>query len=104
MIAGGLYYIVNGPDGFNTPVQGFVVDANTLKIVSTFRPGTSELSNPHDVSVSPNGESVFVVQLDPHRAWKFVPKGLSNLKYVIIWSGLATLLLTMVLCSRWKNF
>lgn len=82
MIAGGLYYIVNGPafTQSSTPVQGFVVDANTLKVLSTFRPGSAELSNPHDIAVSPDGEKVFVVQLDPHRAWKFVPKGISLVK------------------------
>ncbi|KAK3914351.1 Peptidyl-alpha-hydroxyglycine alpha-amidating lyase 1 [Frankliniella fusca] len=73
--AKGLFYIVNGPFDESQQVKGFVVDVNTRKILSTFQTGSSQLSDPHDVAVSPDGESVFVVQLDPHRAWKFVSKG-----------------------------
>lgn len=77
---GGLFYIVNGPPfgAGNVPVQGIIVDASSLNIVSTFQPGSSALSNPHDVAVSPDGESVYVVELDPYRVWKFVHKGGEN--------------------------
>ncbi|KAE8748223.1 hypothetical protein FOCC_FOCC005062 [Frankliniella occidentalis] len=73
--AKGLFYIVNGPSTDTQQVKGFVVDANTRNIISTFQTGNTQLSNPHDVAVSPDGESVYVVQLDPHRVWKFVSKG-----------------------------
>lgn len=76
---GGLFFIVNGPSTLATPVQGFVVDARSLKIVSKFQAGSEQLSNPHDVAVSSDGESVYVVQLDPHRALKFVHKGSESL-------------------------
>lgn len=78
LFSGGLFYIVNGPSLNEIVVQGFVVDANTLNIVSTFQAGNAPLSNPHDVAVSPDGESVYVVQLDPHRALKFVHKGVMS--------------------------
>lgn len=82
---GGLFYIVNGPPlGYMQEpitVQGFVVDANNLKTVSTFQAGKSPLSMPHDIAVSPDGESVYVVQLDPFLALKFVHKGQFSKKY-----------------------
>lgn len=76
LITGGLFYLVNGPDATERAVQGFIVNANDLSIVSTFQAGDSQLSNPHDIAVSPDGESVYVVQLDPHRVLKFVHKGM----------------------------
>lgn len=81
---GGLFYLVNGPDETDRVVQGFVVNANDLSVVSTFQAGDAQLSNPHDIAVSPDGESVYVVQLDPHRVLKFVHKGAENSQKTVL--------------------
>lgn len=53
---------VNGPS--QKEVQGFVIPMNTRQIQSVFKPtGGSKFGNPHDVSVSPDGNDIYVVEI-----------------------------------------
>lgn len=66
---GGRLFVVNGrSSSLLIPVQGFVLDLNG-KILGNFGSG---LKTPHDVATSSNGSIVYVVEIGPNRAWKFV--------------------------------
>ncbi|CAH1393191.1 unnamed protein product [Nezara viridula] len=68
-IFGGRLFVVNGPSSSALiPVQGFVLSLNG-QILGNFGSG---LKNPHDVATSSNGSVVYVVEIGPNRAWKFV--------------------------------
>jgi NHL repeat len=65
---------VNGPDlyGKNLAIQGFVIGIASQQLVATFAPPSGTFSNPHDLAVSYDSNEVYVVELNPHRVWKFV--------------------------------
>ncbi|KAL1110520.1 hypothetical protein AAG570_008048 [Ranatra chinensis] len=70
--AKGMFFIINGPKlmGNSEPVCGHVVSAfDKFKIVARF--GLS-LKNPHNIAVSSDGKFVYVGELEPNMAWKFV--------------------------------
>lgn len=64
-------YAVNGPS--KAPVQGFIIPYNTRQISSVFKPtGSTPFGNPHDVSVTPDGNDIYVVEISqPYKVWKF---------------------------------
>ncbi len=67
-------YAVNGPDGGDGAVQGFVVNPRAKSkrevVAGTF--GESELTEPHDLLVTNDANEVFVAETNPDRLWKFV--------------------------------
>ncbi|XP_014246228.1 peptidyl-alpha-hydroxyglycine alpha-amidating lyase 1-like isoform X2 [Cimex lectularius] len=67
-VDGGAIYVVNGVDfGQNVPVQGFKLSMKG-ELLGSFGP----LTNPHDIAISNNGKNVYVVEISPFKAWKFV--------------------------------
>ncbi|KAJ2948204.1 hypothetical protein O0L34_g10014 [Tuta absoluta] len=77
-VNGGRLYVVNGPSPINpVPVRGYVIDFTTGKLVQTFAPD-GDFSNPHDVVTSPDGSRVYVAELSPYKAHKFVDDSLRN--------------------------
>lgn len=72
----GRLYVVNGPRLNNEQsyweVLGFVIDMKTKKIVSKFGPANGPFHNPHDIIVSPDGTEIYVAELDPYVAYKFL--------------------------------
>jgi DNA-binding beta-propeller fold protein YncE len=70
---GGLLFVVNGPEfrggGF---VSGFIISLVSKQVMEAFSPNGQGFSNPHDVAVNTDGSQVYVVELDPHKVWKFV--------------------------------
>lgn len=70
--------MVNGPmPGQEVAVRGYVVDFTSGRLIQTFAPDEG-LTNPHDVVVTADGSKVYVAELDPHRAYKFVDETLKN--------------------------
>lgn len=72
----GLLYGVTGPTGFLTP-QGFTIDLvederYSVDIIATWSPDDKGFDQPHDLTVSPDGEAVFVGEISPNVVWKFV--------------------------------
>lgn len=71
---GGLFYVLND---INANVvteilsEGIVVNATSLEIIGKFHPGDNEFSRPHDIAVSPDGSSVYVVELIKSHIRKF---------------------------------
>ncbi|XP_052747240.1 peptidyl-alpha-hydroxyglycine alpha-amidating lyase 1 isoform X2 [Bicyclus anynana] len=69
-VDGGRLYIVNGPRLSAVPSRGYVIDYASGRLVDTFA-AAGGFSSPHDVAVSPDGGSIYVAELDPHRVYKF---------------------------------
>ncbi|XP_045499781.1 peptidyl-alpha-hydroxyglycine alpha-amidating lyase 1-like isoform X1 [Colias croceus] len=74
-IQGGRLYLVNGPALTGIPVRGYVIEYTSGRLIQTFAPGDS-FRNPHDVAVSPDGSTVYVAELDPHKVYKFLDESL----------------------------
>ena len=71
VIAGGTLFAVNGPDS-PAKVQGFVIPLSTREVSSVFTPNGNPFSRPHDITVSKDGTSVYVVEIaTPYHVWKF---------------------------------
>lgn len=51
--------------------EGIVVNATSLEIIGKFHPEDKEFSRPHDMAVSPDGSSVYVVELIKSHIRKF---------------------------------
>ncbi|XP_033220274.1 peptidyl-alpha-hydroxyglycine alpha-amidating lyase 2-like [Belonocnema kinseyi] len=64
-------FLVNGPDGFNSPMRGFILDINTDQILSQFAP-KGGMARPHDIAVTADGREIFVVELDSNRVSRFI--------------------------------
>ncbi|RLU25558.1 hypothetical protein DMN91_001714 [Ooceraea biroi] len=67
-------YLVNGPDPFTInpiPVQGFVLDIYSGKLLSTFGPEEA-MNNPHDLYVTEDGSEIYVVELNNHKIYRFL--------------------------------
>lgn len=62
----GKFYTVNGKDR-NVPAKGFILNMSG-NIVGQFG---NNLKTPHDIAVSSTGSSVYVVEINPYKAWKF---------------------------------
>lgn len=76
---GGLFFMVNGPQ-FTTsePVNGLIMSMNNSAIVGRFYPDTSPqhtFSNPHELAVSADGDTIYVAELLPAKVHKFKRKG-----------------------------
>jgi DNA-binding beta-propeller fold protein YncE len=75
-VPGGRLYVVNGPySTVPVPVRGYVIDMTSGRLTGTFAPDGG-LHNPHDVVVSPDGSTAYVVELDPYKVHKFVDDSL----------------------------
>lgn len=70
----GQLFLVNGPSTKPHSASGFVIDMKTHAVISKFGP----FDNPHDIIVSPDGQEVYVAQLTPYKAFKFIGYSLSN--------------------------
>lgn len=71
---GGLFYVLNDINAnvvTETLSEGIVVNATSLEIIGKFHPGDNEFSRPHDIAVSPDGSSVYVVELIKSHIRKF---------------------------------
>lgn len=76
----GRFFAVNGRDiNGGVPVGGFVLTPSG-KIIGHFG---SNLNTPHDIAVSSNGSFVYVVEINPYKAWKYVIRS-SNLDSVVM--------------------
>jgi len=72
---GGLFYVLNDKNMdvvTETLAQGIVINASTLAIIGKFHPRDNEFSRPHNMAVSPDGSSVYVVELIRSHIRKFV--------------------------------
>ncbi|XP_026319691.1 peptidyl-alpha-hydroxyglycine alpha-amidating lyase 1-like isoform X2 [Hyposmocoma kahamanoa] len=77
-VRGGRLYIVNGPmPEQEVPVRGYVVDFRSGRLIQTFAPDQG-FANPHDVVASADGSKVYVAELNPYRAYKFIDETLKN--------------------------
>lgn len=56
----------------DTLAQGIVINATSLEVIGKFRPIDNEFSRPHDIAVSPDGSSAYVVELIRSHIRKFV--------------------------------
>ncbi|XP_046746356.1 peptidyl-alpha-hydroxyglycine alpha-amidating lyase 1-like isoform X2 [Diprion similis] len=63
-------YLVNNGALRYQQTRGFVVDLNNGSILSQFGPHPG-LQSPHDIAVSSNGAHIYIVELDPHKIYKF---------------------------------
>lgn len=75
LLLGGLFYVLNDKNMdvvTETLAQGIVVNATSLEMIGRFHPGENEFSRPHDMAVSPDGTSVYVVELIRSHIRKFV--------------------------------
>ncbi|XP_078484053.1 peptidyl-glycine alpha-amidating monooxygenase B [Ciona intestinalis] len=71
-VGDGLLYAVNGLDVTRVPVSGFTLDYKSGGLIGTWEPSSTEsLTSPHDVTVSPSGGEVYVVQLKNKKVYKF---------------------------------
>ncbi|XP_046618676.1 peptidyl-alpha-hydroxyglycine alpha-amidating lyase 1-like [Neodiprion virginianus] len=64
-----IYLVNNGALKFQES-RGFVIDINNGSILSQFGPHPS-LQTPHDIAVSSNEAHIYVVELNPHKIYKF---------------------------------
>lgn len=73
----GLFYVLNDKNMnvnlmTESLAQGIVINATSLEIIGRFHPKDNEFLRPHDMAVSPNGISVYVVELMRSHVRKFV--------------------------------
>ena len=71
--AGGQLHAVSGPEFSLNPwarkPTGYIVDMEAGQLTGTWNvPGG--LQNPHDVAVTEDGSTVYVVELNPFKVWK----------------------------------
>jgi len=74
--ANGKLHAVSGPDfnPFGVKPTGYIVDMETGNVDGTWQV-TGGLQNPHDVAVSPDGGTIYVVELSPFVVWKLTNGG-----------------------------
>lgn len=95
LFLGGLFYILNDKSVdivTETLAQGLVVNATSLEVIGRFHPRDIEFSRPHDMAVSPDGASVYVVELIRSHVRKF-ELGKYKLTVTIIFHTITSLLL-----------
>lgn len=66
----GSYLFTLSNASYQRPGVVTVYDIKTNKIAESF-PSSFGFSNPHDVAVSADGKSCYVVELNPYKVWKF---------------------------------
>lgn len=74
-VAGGLFYVLNDKNMdivTETLAQGIVINATSMEVIGQFHPKNNEFLRPHDMAVSPDGTSVYVVELIRSHIRKFV--------------------------------
>jgi len=74
-ILGGLFYVLNDKNMdivTETLAQGIVINATSMEVIGQFHPKNIEFLRPHDMAVSPDGTSVYVVELIRSHIRKFV--------------------------------
>ena len=63
-----------GPEPFSVlsgkHTQGYIIDINNGKVLSTFNGDGDGFQNPHDVAVSKDGDTVYEVELKPFKVFK----------------------------------
>ncbi|KAL3867131.1 hypothetical protein ACJMK2_044358 [Sinanodonta woodiana] len=80
---GGLIFAVNGPEfGSSTTVQGFTVDLNTGRLLSTWNVPAG-MKNPHDVTVDSINHRIYVGEINPNKVWKFEMQGYSSNQVIV---------------------
>ena len=81
--AGGQLHAVSGPEFSLNPwarkPTGYIVDMEAGQLTGTWNvPGG--LQNPHDVAVTEDGSTVYVVELNPFKVWKLSNGGSGQLQ------------------------
>nr|CAB3264641.1 peptidyl-glycine alpha-amidating monooxygenase A [Phallusia mammillata] len=67
-----LLFAVNGPPSNGVKTSGFSIRYETGDVLDSWEPSKSiDLSSPHDVAVSPDGNKLYVGQLSPHKVYQF---------------------------------
>jgi peptidylamidoglycolate lyase len=51
--------------------QGIVINATSLEVIGRFHPNENEFVRPHDIAISPDGTSVYIVELVRSHIRKF---------------------------------
>ena len=75
-VSGGKLHVVSGPEFAIFPKKptGYIIDMDSGSLSGTWNvPGG--LQNPHDVAVSSDGNTVYVVELNPFKVWKLTNGG-----------------------------
>uniref|UniRef100_T1IX66 Copper type II ascorbate-dependent monooxygenase C-terminal domain-containing protein n=1 Tax=Strigamia maritima TaxID=126957 RepID=T1IX66_STRMM len=83
---GGFLVAVNGPEDYRNTnnIQGFAIDINSRLPIGKIKPlNNHQLQNPHDIAVTNNGSTVYIVEIGPNRVWKFISKTASTLSPVV---------------------
>jgi len=62
-------FVVTGSMG-KTPSLGYLLSLRNGNVSLSFAP-TEKFTTAHDVAVSPDGGHVYVVEIDPHKLWRF---------------------------------
>ncbi|KAK0181352.1 hypothetical protein PV327_003644 [Microctonus hyperodae] len=68
---GNTIYAVNGPTSPMIPVRGFTMNPKTETIFGHWAPTTGSFTQPHAMTISPNGTELYVTEIGPNRIWKF---------------------------------
>ncbi|KAK3593802.1 hypothetical protein CHS0354_014344 [Potamilus streckersoni] len=80
---GGILFAVNGPEfGSSTTVQGFTVDLNTGRLLSTWNVPAG-MKNPHDVTVDSINHRIYVGEINPNKVWKFEMQRYSSNRVIV---------------------
>lgn len=61
-----MFYVLNDKNmDITTEIlsQGIVINATSLEVIGRFHPSGNEFVRPHDMAVSPDGSSVYIVEL-----------------------------------------
>lgn len=61
-----MFYVLNDKNmDITTEIlsQGIVINATSLEVIGRFHPNENEFVRPHDMAVSPDGSSVYIVEL-----------------------------------------
>lgn len=62
------------PVGFSAfsgaKAQGLIFDYSSTKLLSSFNGNSGGFQNPHDLAVTDDGNTVYVIELNPFKAWK----------------------------------
>jgi len=64
-------YGVNGAGSSPAQAGGLTIDWKTSQVIDTWTSSRSFIS-PHDIAVSPDGQTIFISEIGPNRLTKFV--------------------------------
>lgn len=65
-----IIYAVNGPTSRLLPIEGLTIDPQSGTVIDRWSPPEG-FGLPHALAVCPNGSSLYVVEINPNRVWKF---------------------------------